>query len=44
MSRGRDLAAEFGVSLVLINEAMNRLENEYLIENTADFSLAAKRA
>lgn len=31
----RDLAAEFGMSLVPINEAMSRLENEYLIENTA---------
>ena len=30
----RDLATEFGVSLVPINEAMSRLENEYLIENT----------
>lgn len=30
----RDLANEFGVSLVPINEAMSRLENEYLIENT----------
>jgi DNA-binding GntR family transcriptional regulator len=30
----RDLAAEFGMSLVPINEAMSRLENEYLIENT----------
>lgn len=30
----RDLAAEFGVSLVPVNEAMSRLENEYLIENT----------
>jgi DNA-binding GntR family transcriptional regulator len=31
----RDLATEFGMSLVPINEAMSRLENEYLIENTA---------
>src|SRR5581483_6279482 len=30
----RDLANEFGMSLVPINEAMSRLENEYLIENT----------
>ncbi len=30
----RDLAIEFGVSLVPINEAMSRLENEDLIENT----------
>lgn len=30
----RDLAQEFGVSLVPINEAISRLENEYLIENT----------
>jgi DNA-binding GntR family transcriptional regulator len=30
----RDLATEFGMSLVPINEAMSRLENEYLIENT----------
>lgn len=30
----RDLAQEFGISLVPVNEAMSRLENEYLIENT----------
>lgn len=30
----RDLATEFGMSLVPINEAMSRLENEFLIENT----------
>jgi DNA-binding GntR family transcriptional regulator len=30
----RNLATEFGMSLVPINEAMSRLENEYLIENT----------
>lgn len=30
----RDLAEELGMSLVPINEAMSRLENEYLIENT----------
>lgn len=30
----RELAAEFEMSLVPINEAMSRLENEYLIENT----------
>jgi DNA-binding GntR family transcriptional regulator len=30
----RDLVNEFGMSLVPINEAMSRLENEYLIENT----------
>ena len=30
----RDLAAEFGMSLVPVNEAISRLENEYLIENT----------
>jgi DNA-binding GntR family transcriptional regulator len=30
----RDMATEFGMSLVPINEAMSRLENEYLIENT----------
>ena len=30
----RDLASELGMSLVPINEAMARLENEYLIENT----------
>lgn len=30
----RDLATELGMSLVPINEAMSRLENEYLIENT----------
>lgn len=30
----RDIAAELGMSLVPINEAMSRLENEYLIENT----------
>ena len=30
----RELAAEFDMSLVPINEAMSRLENEYLIENT----------
>jgi DNA-binding GntR family transcriptional regulator len=30
----RDLATEFGMSLVPINEAMSRLEHEYLIENT----------
>lgn len=30
----RDLANEFGMSLVPINEAMSRLENEHLIENT----------
>jgi DNA-binding GntR family transcriptional regulator len=30
----RDLATEFGMSVVPINEAMSRLENEYLIENT----------
>lgn len=29
----RDLAARLGMSLVPINEAMSRLENEYLIEN-----------
>jgi DNA-binding GntR family transcriptional regulator len=30
----RDLAQELGTSLVPVNEAMSRLENEYLIENT----------
>lgn len=30
----RDLADELGMSLVPVNEAMSRLENEYLIENT----------
>jgi DNA-binding GntR family transcriptional regulator len=30
----RELAAELEMSLVPINEAMSRLENEYLIENT----------
>lgn len=30
----RELATEFGMSLVPVNEAMSRLENEYLIENT----------
>lgn len=30
----RELAAELDVSLVPVNEAMSRLENEYLIENT----------
>jgi DNA-binding GntR family transcriptional regulator len=30
----RELAAELGISLVPVNEAMSRLENEYLIENT----------
>jgi GntR family transcriptional regulator, rspAB operon transcriptional repressor len=30
----RDLAQELGMSLVPVNEAMSRLENEYLIENT----------
>lgn len=30
----RDLAEELGISLVPVNEAMSRLENEYLIENT----------
>lgn len=30
----RDLAEELGMSLVPVNEAMSRLENEYLIENT----------
>lgn len=30
----RELAAEFQMSLVPIHEAMSRLENEYLIENT----------
>jgi DNA-binding GntR family transcriptional regulator len=30
----RELAAELGASLVPVNEAMSRLENEYLIENT----------
>lgn len=30
----RELAAELDMSLVPINEAMSRLENEYLIENT----------
>jgi DNA-binding GntR family transcriptional regulator len=30
----RDLAAEFDMSLVPINEAISRLEGEYLIENT----------
>lgn len=30
----RELAAEFEMSLVPVNEAMSRLENEYLIENT----------
>jgi DNA-binding GntR family transcriptional regulator len=30
----RDLAQEMGMSLVPVNEAMSRLENEYLIENT----------
>jgi DNA-binding GntR family transcriptional regulator len=30
----RDLATEFGMSLVPINDAMSRLKNEYLIENT----------
>lgn len=29
----RDLADELGTSLVPVNEAMSRLENEYLIEN-----------
>lgn len=29
----RDLAAKLGMSLVPVNEAMSRLENEYLIEN-----------
>ncbi|HEV2576939.1 MAG TPA: GntR family transcriptional regulator [Acidobacteriaceae bacterium] len=29
----RDLAANLGMSLVPVNEAMSRLENEYLIEN-----------
>lgn len=31
----RELAAEFGMSMVPINEAMGRLANEFLIENTA---------
>ena len=30
----RELAQELGMSLVPVNEAMSRLENEYLIENT----------
>ena len=30
----RDLAQELGISLVPVNEAMSRLENEYLVENT----------
>lgn len=30
----RDMADELGMSLVPVNEAMSRLENEYLIENT----------
>jgi DNA-binding GntR family transcriptional regulator len=30
----RDLAQELGISLVPVNEAMSRLGNEYLIENT----------
>lgn len=30
----RELAEELGISLVPVNEAMSRLENEYLIENT----------
>lgn len=30
----RDLAQELGISLVPVNEAMSRLEGEYLIENT----------
>ncbi len=30
----RDLAQELGMSLVPVNDAMSRLENEYLIENT----------
>ncbi len=30
----RDLATEFGMSLVPVNEAMSRLEDEYLIENS----------
>lgn len=30
----RDLAQELGMSLVPVNEAMSRLESEYLIENT----------
>jgi DNA-binding GntR family transcriptional regulator len=30
----RELAQELGVSLVPVNEAMSRLESEYLIENT----------
>jgi DNA-binding GntR family transcriptional regulator len=30
----RDLAAKLGMSLVPVNEAMSRLENEYLIENS----------
>ncbi|HUA97183.1 MAG TPA: GntR family transcriptional regulator [Terracidiphilus sp.] len=30
----RDLAQELGMSLVPVNEAMSRLEHEYLIENT----------
>jgi DNA-binding GntR family transcriptional regulator len=30
----RDLAKELGMSMVPINEAISRLENEYLIENT----------
>lgn len=30
----RDLAQELGMSLVPVNEAMSRLENEHLIENT----------
>ncbi len=30
----RDLAQELGISLVPVNEAISRLENEYLIENT----------
>lgn len=30
----RDLAQELGISLVPVNEAMSRLENEFLIENT----------
>lgn len=30
----RDLAQELGMSVVPVNEAMSRLESEYLIENT----------
>lgn len=30
----RDLALDLGMSLIPVNEAMSRLENEYLIENT----------